>query len=109
MQAASVSGRQEILSGKWKPGNYVHFTLRERGKIRPIDAPHINDRQIAQAVISCLFPGLAGRFSALVSRLPALLACHNIFIRSPDSCLVGVRLNYLMLQRREVETVHPKL
>lgn len=24
----------------------VHFTLRERGKVRPIDAPHVTDRQI---------------------------------------------------------------
>ena len=32
--------RREILSGQWKPGKYVHFTLRERGKVRPIDAPH---------------------------------------------------------------------
>ena len=38
--------RREILSGQWEPGHYVHFTLRERGKVRPIDAPHINDRQI---------------------------------------------------------------
>lgn len=38
--------RKQILSGRWKPGRSVHFTLRERGKIRPIDAPHIVDRQI---------------------------------------------------------------
>lgn len=23
-----------------------HFTLKERGKVRPIDAPHIEDRQV---------------------------------------------------------------
>lgn len=34
------------MSGVWKPGKCVHFTLRERGKVRPIDAPHITDRQI---------------------------------------------------------------
>ena len=38
--------RREVLSGKWKPQKCVHFTLRERGKVRPIDAPHITDRQI---------------------------------------------------------------
>ena len=38
--------RREILSGTWKPGKCVHFTLCERGKVRPIDAPHITDRQV---------------------------------------------------------------
>lgn len=38
--------RREVLSGKWRPKPGAHFLLRERGKIRPIDAPHINDRQI---------------------------------------------------------------
>lgn len=38
--------RREILSGTWKPMKCNHFTLRERGKVRPIDAPHITDRQI---------------------------------------------------------------
>ena len=38
--------RREILSGTWKPMKCSHFTLRERGKVRPIDAPHITDRQI---------------------------------------------------------------
>ena len=38
--------RKQILDGKCKPKDCVHFTLRERGKVRPIDAPHIEDRQI---------------------------------------------------------------
>lgn len=38
--------RREVLSGTWRPKPGAHFLLRERGKIRPIDAPHINDRQI---------------------------------------------------------------
>lgn len=38
--------RREVLNGTWKPKKCVHFTLHERGKIRPIDAPHITDRQI---------------------------------------------------------------
>ena len=38
--------RRELLAGKWKPQKGSHFTLRERGKVRPIDAPRIADRQI---------------------------------------------------------------
>jgi len=38
--------RRAILDRKWKPDKYNHFMLRERGKIRPIDAPRIQDRQI---------------------------------------------------------------
>lgn len=35
-----------VQTGTWKPKEYIHFTLCERGKQREIDAPHINDRQI---------------------------------------------------------------
>lgn len=38
--------RRVLLSGKWRPKPYNHFMLCERGKVRPIDAPHIEDRQI---------------------------------------------------------------
>lgn len=38
--------RRDLLNSKWKPKKCTHFTLRERGKVRPIDAPHITDRQI---------------------------------------------------------------
>lgn len=38
--------RRLILDGEWKPTAYVHFTISERGKTRPIDAPRIQDRQI---------------------------------------------------------------
>lgn len=38
--------RRLILEYRWVPGGYVHFLLSERGKIRPIDAPRIQDRQI---------------------------------------------------------------
>lgn len=38
--------RREILNGTWKPKKCIHFTLCERGKVRPIDAPHITDRQV---------------------------------------------------------------
>lgn len=38
--------RKLILEDRWVPAKYVHFTLHERGKVRPIDAPRIQDRQI---------------------------------------------------------------
>uniref|UniRef100_A0AAU8B5S1 Reverse transcriptase domain-containing protein n=1 Tax=Dulem virus 34 TaxID=3145752 RepID=A0AAU8B5S1_9CAUD len=44
--SGTAKRRRKILNGTWKPGKTVHFVLRERGKIRPIDAPHIEDRQI---------------------------------------------------------------
>lgn len=44
--SGTAKRRREVLSGKWKPKKCTHFTLRERGKVRPIDAPHITDRQI---------------------------------------------------------------
>ena len=42
--------RRELLTGKWRPKKCSHFILHERGKVRPIDAPHITDRQIQKAV-----------------------------------------------------------
>lgn len=38
--------RRLLLEQKWTPCAYVHFTISERGKTRPIDAPRIQDRQI---------------------------------------------------------------
>ncbi len=38
--------RRQLFEKKWTPGKYVSFTLRERGKVRPIDAPKIQDRQV---------------------------------------------------------------
>ena len=38
--------RRQVLENTWKPQKCAHFTLCERGKVRPIDAPHIADRQI---------------------------------------------------------------
>lgn len=63
------------------PG-HEHGPVAEHGFQRP------------HGVASLLAAPLPLRLAALVSRLPALLACHNIFIRSPDSRLVGARLNY---------------
>ena len=42
--------RRDLLTGRWRPKKCSHFTLYERGKVRPIDAPHITDRQIQKAV-----------------------------------------------------------
>lgn len=44
--SGTAKRRREVLDGTWKPKKCTHFTLRERGKVRPIDAPHITDRQI---------------------------------------------------------------
>ena len=53
----TAAGRKRALSGYYKPMRYVHFMLNERGKIRPIDAPYINDRQIQKTLsCECLFP-----------------------------------------------------
>ena len=49
--------RREVLEGKWKPKKCVHFTLCERGKVRPIDAPHITDRQIHKTLCNVLVFG----------------------------------------------------
>lgn len=38
--------RRHVLENTWRPWKGTHFTLCERGKVRPIDAPHIADRQI---------------------------------------------------------------
>lgn len=44
--SGTAKRRREVLDGTWKPRKCTHFTLRERGKVRPIDAPHITDRQV---------------------------------------------------------------
>lgn len=44
--SGTAKRRRAVLSGTWKQKPYNHFTLVERGKVRPIDAPHIEDRQI---------------------------------------------------------------
>lgn len=55
--------RRLILQQRWTPAPYVHFVLTERGKVRPIDAPRIQDWQIhkvyAQKVLLPLYlPGM---------------------------------------------------
>lgn len=44
--SGTAARRKKIIQETWKPQKCAHFTLCERGKVRPIDAPHIADRQI---------------------------------------------------------------
>lgn len=44
--SGTAKRRRQIIDGCWTPGAYVHFMLSERGKVRPIDAPRIQDRQV---------------------------------------------------------------
>lgn len=55
--------RKLILEHKWVPAKYVHFKLSERGKVRPIDAPRIQDRQVhkvftRKALLSLYLPDM---------------------------------------------------
>lgn len=55
--SGTAKRRRQLLNGTWKPGKYVRFTVTERGKTRPIDAPHINDRQVHKAICrNAIFP-----------------------------------------------------
>ncbi len=38
--------RRKILRRQYRAKRCIHFIIQERGKTRPIDAPHITDRQI---------------------------------------------------------------
>ena len=44
--SGTAQRRKLLLEQNWVPGAYSHFTISERGKTRPIDAPRIQDRQI---------------------------------------------------------------
>ena len=44
--SGSAARLKQLLEEKYKWHKCTRFTLRERGKIRTIDAPHIHDRQI---------------------------------------------------------------
>ena len=47
--------RRNLLDGTWRPAKYAHFTLCERGKVRPIDAPRIQDRQVHKTITKRVF------------------------------------------------------
>lgn len=38
--------RRRVLTMTYCPDRYIHFVIRERGKVRPIDAPRVVDRQL---------------------------------------------------------------
>ncbi len=44
--SGTAARRKAVIEGRYKFSSYVHFLLSERGKIRPIDAPRIQDRQV---------------------------------------------------------------
>lgn len=44
--SGTAARRRKVVEGTWKGSGYSHFMLSERGKIRPIDAPMIKDRQV---------------------------------------------------------------
>ena len=48
--SGTAARRKKLLEGKWRPKKCTHFVLHERGKVRPIDAPHITDRQLQKAI-----------------------------------------------------------
>lgn len=58
--SGTAKRRREVLDGTWKPKKCTHFTLRERGKVRPIDAPHITDRQIDKTLCNEVLVPLYG-------------------------------------------------
>lgn len=49
MFSKTAVAARKLQNGQWKPGKCTHFTLNERGKSRPIDAPQIQDRQVHKA------------------------------------------------------------
>lgn len=49
---------KEVRDRTWAPSKYNHFILSERGKIRPIDAPRIQDRQIHKLFTRDILLGL---------------------------------------------------
>lgn len=58
--SGTAERRRKLMAGTWKPGKYVHFTLTERGKTRPIDAPHIKDRQVHKTLTRNVLTPLYG-------------------------------------------------
>lgn len=48
--SGTAARRRKIIEGTWKCSGYAHFLLSERGKIRPIDAPTIQDRQVHKVI-----------------------------------------------------------
>ena len=53
--SGTAARKRAVLNDTWVQKKCVHFTLAERGKIRPIDAPHISDRQIHKTFSNNVF------------------------------------------------------
>ena len=58
--SGTAKRRRQVLDGAWKQRNCVHFTLCERGKVRPIDAPHVTDRQVHKTLCNEVLVPLYG-------------------------------------------------
>ena len=58
--SGTAKRRREVLDGTWKPKKCTHFILKERGKVRPIDAPHVTDRQVQKTETNELLIPLYG-------------------------------------------------
>lgn len=55
--SGTAARRRLVLNGQWKGRRGSHFMLTERGKIRPIDAPIVQDRQIHKVITeNILYP-----------------------------------------------------
>ena len=52
--SGTAKRRREVLDGTWTPKKCTHFTLCERGKVRPIDGP------ILSAIKPASFAGIMG-------------------------------------------------
>lgn len=53
--SGTATRKHAVLNDTWIQKKCVHFMLAERGKIRPIDAPHISDRQIHKTFSNNVF------------------------------------------------------
>ena len=75
--SGTAKRRQMVVNGTWKPQPCSHFMLHERGKIRPIDAPHIVDRQVQKVESNkILIPLYEPRLHWQFHRLKEQLAWH---------------------------------
>ena len=58
--SGTAKRRRLVLEQRWKPMKCSHFTLRDRGKVRPIDAPHVSDRQVHKTLCNNVLVPLYG-------------------------------------------------
>lgn len=116
--------RRDLLSGKWRPKKCAHFILRERGKVRPIDAPHITDRQLQKAISkevlvplytpSLIYDNYASRSGMglhfAFQRLNGMLHWHfRHYGRSGGVAIIDLREFYLRARRELIYQRHRRL